>query len=441
MVETLNSIVKSRNQWEYFFYSKLYPLIIPLVFSVIFKELIVVGFLSILNVFIWYFCRRIPKIKKPNIGIVFVLKTCGEKDKQKIKMAFIDEIIKKIQRYENIQVIVLNEYYTNYFHYMNNRRKAIDIIHRRTKASLIFIGTAEIAKDKGQDFYWIKMESSIRHHPVFDNVTKSTIVNQMNIGYPKETLICIDNEISEFKITTEYFKMFSLYLIGQMWLFSHNPPYAYAFHHQTYLEYLNNIRDKKELKVFETNLKKLLHIELCLIAQDYYNRENIPQMGRTLSKAEKYGESKSFYYLKALFTFLYDRNTVEALRYLGKGRKMNKNDYTWAYNKAFLKAYEGKLDEAYHCYNIVFKNLKPSRTITQVCEFIENILKKEPHKYQLHYCLGLIHYFERGDMALAKEEFDLFINENERYPKFDTIIPYVTKYLREIEKRYCNLII
>jgi hypothetical protein len=67
----------------------------------------------------------------------------------------------------------------------------------------------------------------------------------------------------------------------------------------------------------------------------------------------------------------------------------------------------------------------------QTEEFIREILESEPDKFQLYYCLGLIYYFARHDLILAKEAFEEFRTKavRTRYSKW---IQYADKYLDEI---------
>ena len=77
------------------------------------------------------------------------------------------------------------------------------------------------------------------------------------------------------------------------------------------------------------------------------------------------------------------------------------------------------------------KNATPDAHL-QSEEFIREILKKEPERIQLYYCLGLIYYFYRHDLELAKEAFLDFKKKagNTQYSKW---VKYVDKYLIEME--------
>jgi len=74
------------------------------------------------------------------------------------------------------------------------------------------------------------------------------------------------------------------------------------------------------------------------------------------------------------------------------------------------------MDKAIKSYKKAFHGFTQPHVPEESEEFIHDILKLEPDKYQLRFCLGLINFFAKEDMNLAAEDFNRFLadgNENE----------------------------
>jgi hypothetical protein len=90
------------------------------------------------------------------------------------------------------------------------------------------------------------------------------------------------------------------------------------------------------------------------------------------------------------------------------------DDAAWLYGLAFLAAYEGDLQEAYNLYRKAFEAPLGDPTTPIQCEsFIQSVLEKEPERYWLAYCLGLINHRAKGDLVSAERDFALFLDSAE----------------------------
>jgi len=100
--------------------------------------------------------------------------------------------------------------------------------------------------------------------------------------------------------------------------------------------------------------------------------------------------------LEAIYHFKV-KNIDDSFKALAEAKNISKGDYTWALSKGFLHAYEGNLEKAYHFYKMAFRERIGINSHIQSEIFITDVLKQEPSKYQLHYCLGLLYYFLHKD--------------------------------------------
>jgi tetratricopeptide (TPR) repeat protein len=77
---------------------------------------------------------------------------------------------------------------------------------------------------------------------------------------------------------------------------------------------------------------------------------------------------------------------------------------------AFLLAYKGSLTKALAEYKRASKrHLLNQRGLLEIEDFICWVVEKEPDKTQLHFCLGLINYFAKGDREQALHDFEKFL--------------------------------
>lgn len=113
----------------------------------------------------------------------------------------------------------------------------------------------------------------------------------------------------------------------------------------------------------------------------------------------------------------------------------NQNDPAWFYNMAFLEAYEGHLSKAYKTYNQAFSKQLADLTVPLQCEdFISGILREEPERTWLYFCLGLINYRAKKDYVAAAADFRLFLQKTDpnTYAKQHEA---VAVWLKEIEQK------
>lgn len=178
-------------------------------------------------------------------------------------------------------------------------------------------------------------------------------------------------------------------------------------------------------------VKKLLVSESSNLAVTCSNNHEYDKMGQYLKISENIDPNNyQFLLAKSIFLFQTSRNVDLALLELKKASK-NKNDFTWAYNTAFLLAYKGELTNAYHYYEIAFINSCELHIHSDVEVFITETLHDEPDKIQFYYCLGLLYLKKMEDHILAKESFINFISKSKETGLFSSHICYAEKFLEE----------
>ena len=135
--------------------------------------------------------------------------------------------------------------------------------------------------------------------------------------------------------------------------------------------------------------------------------------------------------LRAIWYFVSNRNVAAAKSEIRNCK--TQRDGTWRFSYAFLLAYEGKMERAVRMYRSAFRSYCEERVFFEVEEFICWVLELEPDKVQLHFCLGLLNFFAKGDKARALKDFKKFL-EIAPQEKFSEQIRLAESYASSIQQ-------
>ena len=105
------------------------------------------------------------------------------------------------------------------------------------------------------------------------------------------------------------------------------------------------------------------------------------------------------------------------------------------YGEAFLLAYNGDLEAAYHSYKTAFSApLVDETALLQSEEFIHIVLTEEPDRVWLYYCLGLINYKAKQDLTAAHKDLSTFVARADP-SQFKKQIDISRRWIEEIEAK------
>ena len=396
------------------------------------NNIIIFGIVDIVLILIWMVYRKIPKIKKNEIGILFAIRTDNTKIREKIKEDFTAEIGRQISSTQlEIKIVALSEYHAEK---IDNKKELIKKYHRKANANFILYGKSRYRTHNGKKHYYIEVNESVKHKPISD-VNQRKLLKDMFTVFPRNTMFPCADEVNGFSLNTKLFSYGALYIIGLSCIYSNKIYEAYKLHRRcySYRIHVSNFQVNKNYERIRSNLRQLLISEINYLARLEYEKRNLENLKYYLEEAKEIAHSSyDIYNLETIYYFLVG-DIQKAFEKVSEAKKVSNGDYTWAYNKAFLYAYDGNIEKAYSTYEIAFRNKSAIDVHIQIEQFIREILEKEPQKYQLHYCLGLIYYYIHEDERLAEIEFGKFIqkeNENNYYPK---IRGYAEQYVEEIQ--------
>jgi tetratricopeptide (TPR) repeat protein len=287
------------------------------------------------------------------------------------------------------------------------------------------------------------MEGIVAHAPAPDEV-KKRFSQEFTEVFPRRLLISRENDVFAFEFTAEWMDLVARYVIGIASLLSRDVGYSRSLF-EDLQEKVGRTRSNHPafLKIRNRLPSRLADVYLTQAIASYgdwqqtRSLEDLDSMKDNLDKLK--GVSADNYegrLLRSIWHFLRHRDVVEAKREILRCK--DTGDATWRFNHAFLLAYEGDMRQAVRIYRIAFRGIYPDQVPFQVEQFICWVLEEEPDKVQLHFCLGLINLFAKGDRERALRDLELFL---ERAPedRFHEERERAIEYIHDIQDSPENL--
>jgi len=363
----------------------------------------------------WFFTTKVPQRTPGKIGFIVAICTENQKQYKRITEDFIEKLRQDVARGNlkyAFEIIVYPEYYSKKLKDQNTVREYLS----KSNAQFCVYGRCRERNISGKQHFVIDLQGAVAHKPLPQDI-QNKFSSEFTELLPNRLAITEENDLFEFEIASELVNIVSRYIVGIASFFSGDFEYTRSLF-VSLLNELRNIRtDLPNIITIKRRLPQRLSEVLYQIALSYYrlyrNQKKeiyFNNMGNTLIELSKvpydlYGG----HLLYAIYLFLKNNTTKEALKEISQC-KSNKMDGTWLYSYAFLKAYDGDLNMAHKRYVSAFRKYPYEDAIPLDCEeFIHEILSRQPDKYQLFYCLGLINYFAKDDYLAALKDFEQFL--------------------------------
>lgn len=386
-----------------------------------------ISFLALLAVFwiiawvYWLHARRVPRTNKGKIGMVIAIRTESKNEYRRLKTDLIDEINRTLNNGKMnslFDVIPLSEFHSAQIY---NRETAFQML-KRAKGHFIIYGYCKRRNDHEKDTYKISTEAVVIHREV-PITAGSKLSREFAELHPRELKFPVENEMAGFELAREQMEITAKYIIGIAALLSGDYKLALNFFQELY-----DSNDIKKSNDVATKIRNRLPRRICdaaiLCAQrEYYiyrqtkEIENLNNLKPYLDLLKQYFPNSYYgHMLRGIYIFLVEKDVPNALKEINKAK--NKDDVSWCYSEAFLYGYEGNLVRADKSYKKAFSKEVEKDTLYGVNEFIYDVLEREPEKFQLWYCIGLIEYRGFGNMKLAKDALENFIADDgsKKYP-------------------------
>ncbi len=378
------------------------------------KEWIVISILVLITVLLWLFGRKYPRNQKDKTGVVIAIKTENKKQHSRLRSDLISglrDIIKIEERENFFNIIELPEYYAVQVTDLPSARKAL----KKSRSHFLMFGSCKVRLEKGKEFYYISLEAGVMHKPI-PRLINDVFAKEFREVFPRKLIFPVDDEISGFEITKSLIGLSSRYIIGIAAFLSLDFKLSFEIFKKIHKEIKNFDVDKVQVKKIKSRIPKWLSVNSLTIAQKKYylyrkekNESFLKEMKPFLDILKEVDPNNyDAHLLRAIYLFLTKRNVGGALKEIKASK--NNLDHTWRYSEAFLYAYMGNMDKAEEGYRKAFRSDVHPGVVLDTEEFIYDILKAEPNKYQLWYCLAIINWKDKKDKVLAREAFEKFIN-------------------------------
>ena len=392
---------------------------------------------------IWLLTNRIAKHPDQSVGFDLVLAHENEEQGKRIRADFCTRL----------RDLLLDSGSSSNFSFIEHPQRvcrqfsdesSIAKLSERTKGLFVLYGRTKLRQIDGQQQHVLELSGGVRHAPIQIEISKR-IASEMRDAIGAEVIISQENDLFSFKITASRIEIATKYIVSLAALVSGDLDYSEALLRGledrlrncdlSSTSELAKIRNRIPTRLAEIGKIKCQKLgDQRIFGED---QQSLVALDKELSRFRPYIDGwYSGYLLSAICCFELRRDLSGATEWLTRCKIFP--DTTWCYSMAFLKAYAGNLQEAWDYYQKAFNKPPSDPSIPNQCEsFLHGILSIEPDKIQLWYCLGLINYKAKNDLAGAKRDFSAFLARTVE-GNFDPQRKIATRYINKIDRELSN---
>lgn len=391
------------------------------------------------SVFVWWLLhQQPPKAKRGKIGFAITIYCSDEAVDLRVKEDFIVQLKKLVKSGSVGEVFDFIEIPKQFAIKDLDHEQALHLAKKSRSHFLIF-GRVRIRDIAGQPHHIFDLSGLVRHAPLPSEMGQQ-FANEFTELLPQRINIPKENDLLAFEFASEIAGTVAQYIIGIALAVSgdiHHAERMYSevaqriTHTSGYFPAYEKIKSRIATRFFEIFEAK------AKAAYMQWNATREPafidEMSRALSgipETESYSSRISI--LRSICTFLSTRDTKKSLAYLDQYPQ--KKNAIWHFNVAFVCGYEGDLAKSIQHYRLGVKSPMhdlDAPALSEIEDFISWVLQTEESKHQLHYCLGFFNWKVRGDLVLAKQNFDNFLRLVPTQ-EFKNARALATKWIEEI---------
>ncbi|MGH9872683.1 MAG: hypothetical protein ACRD9S_09470 [Pyrinomonadaceae bacterium] len=368
----------------------------------------------------WVKSRYIPKAKRGTFGIAVAIASESDAHRPRLANDFIQTLRDLLVTGGLRDRISFVEIAGEQAAKIKGVEHALKLFHK-TECVLMIWGLVRLRKQNKEPFYVLDIRCVVRHLSVPDDL-KNELASEMTDVLAGRRTISAENDLEEFELNAASVDLAARYIIARAALLSGAAEFAQELYENVY-ERLEHWEPQSPERIAET-VKLLKHrVPIYLAATSIQqarrtylkwrktrNQQLLDVMKHYLDKIEEV--SPDFYdawVLRALYFFAKGRDVEAAHKEINKCQVISGLDSAWIYFDAFLLAYEGKMIESRRIYLSVLHVPFDSSIVLEAEELMEWVLKEEPDKVQLHFCLGMINTHAKGDNVQAESHFRKFL--------------------------------
>lgn len=389
---------------------------------------------------LWWF-TRLPRVPRKKVGFGVAILYEEGSDGKKIQADFAGKL-------RELVLVSSRLRYTFHFVEFKDRvaRRFVEGEHERlaikTNCHFVIYGRAKSRNLFGDPSYVMELKGVVRHGPIQADLGLKFREDFSQL-LPSRVVIKDPDSLLLFEFAARHIDVVARYIIGVAAALSGDVPYAeqLLLDARARLEEISKTGDAPVLATLRSRIASRLgevYDSLLSDAQRKYilkrDLEALKESARLLAKRREVAKDNYFTrQAAALCAFLLDKDIELARREYAGCRHVD--DGSWRYGEAFLTAYEGDLDRAYREYCSAFSAPLQDASVPIQCEeFIQLSLEREPDRYWLHFCLGMINHRVKGDLLAASRDFQHFL-DRVTPGRFENQVRAVSQWQKEIAAR------
>lgn len=364
---------------------------------------------------IWILTNRLPTTKRSRVGFVICLSVGDETERKKIAEDFMQTLHRLLAggaAGSHFHVITIPEHRARG---IADREAASNLI-RRCRAHFMVFGRVRLRQVGGRNEHIIDMGGVVRHVPIPKSVGVQ-FAKEFTELFPSRIRIAEDNDVFSFEFTSGWVSCVARYIIGIAAALSGDFDYAEVL----FGDVRQHLKGAEQANLVFAKMSSRIPLHLAAIklarARVAYNQwtktrelPHLAEMSRLLDGIDPVLQrSYPVVLLRAIEYFVRDRDVERAKADLNKWCRRER-DGTWLYSLAFLHAYEGDLRRAIRTFRVAVNRPCGDDVLPQVEQFYDWVIKSEPEKYQLHFCLGFLNWKAKGDAELAIQHLGKFVS-------------------------------
>jgi len=399
-----------------------------------------IGILLFLVIIIWL-RTRLPRVPKGKIGVGLALIV---EDDEPSKKAFVDF---KYKLNELLQFSALSHEFkfVELPQSICNNIKDNESLHdlaRKVDLSILLFGRIFTRGASGKHSQYIDLNACVRHAPIDLSISKR-LGQELRSALPARYDFLPDQSLPACEFAAQHVDAATKYIIGITATLCGDFKYAEELLLNAEILLKSYIKEAQPspllvlLERVQFQIKELYKNWIRHESKIYILKRNTASLTRCEPLIQKLhgrdGGDENTYTTSAICALVLHEDILKAKQEIDvqKGRR----DSVYFYNKAFISAYEGDLDESYRLYSRAFNEPLPDATIPTQCEdFIQILLDKNPDKPWLYFCLGLINLRAKEDFFSAERDFSLFLSKADM-TKYLAQEKAVKKWLAEIQEK------
>ena len=361
----------------------------------------------------WLLGWRPRKARKGAVGLIISV-ACGESVESRLVCdEFVEsfrELIRSGQTGSSFDVIIIPDHIAARVRDVEEAKALL----KRTRGLFVLYGRVRPSHLKDKPAHFLKLDAIVSHSPLPQTLHQEFREEFAQL-LPRRVLVGMGNDLVGFEFVSEWAHHVAKYILGMAATFSGNFDYAASLFEDLQQRIRSSHSEPAPLAHIRGQLPKRLAEVNTLRSAVAHRRWLKTKSDDDLASLSMYASRIPNQFvrqigamnIKAIWLFLTKRDAHRALAMLKRHR--SPQDPAWLFNRAFLYAYIGNLTRARAAYRTLEGMVPNTDVLLQVEEFLYWMLKDEPQKIEVLYCLGLIAWKIRGDLVAAEKELSEFI--------------------------------